>query len=258
MESGISDGWEVIREDEDAERIRTYLDNYYIEHRDKIIARAKKWDLEHPERRTEIWKSQIERCHRVPDYWKYRDFFRAARRKHYQKIKDMDKRKKIICIYGMSGTGKTTASLFLEKKFGVNVICSYTTRPMRCREKNGVDHWFVKTVPPKDELLAYTRYGGYEYYAKKEDVTDMINVYVVDEEGIRQLLKMQDEFRIYPVRIESTKNVRRLRGVLPVRIGRDAERDTSGVRARVIIRNNGTLKEFKKDLVDMFNRLVMY
>ena len=70
----------------------------------------------------------------------------------------------IVAIVGASGSGKTQLTLYAQR-FGYPVICSYTTRPMREGETNGVEHIFVTEdkMPTKDNMLAYTFFGGYHY-----------------------------------------------------------------------------------------------
>lgn len=95
----------------------------------------------------------------------------------------------IVAIVGASGSGKTQLSLFLHNH-GYPVICSYTTRPMRPDETNGVEHIFVTedSMPSKDEMLAYTYFGGYHYWAKLSQVHDKIpTIYVIDEKGLIDL-----------------------------------------------------------------------
>lgn len=76
---------------------------------------------------------------------------------------------KLITIIGPSGAGKDTVALMLSAILGYDVLCSYTTRPMREGEVDGKEHHFVKECNvPKSEMLAYTRYGNYEYWTEKK------------------------------------------------------------------------------------------
>lgn len=135
-------------------------------------------------------------------------------------------KKKILCIVGESGTGKTLASLHLKNKLGANVICSYTTRPPRETEVEGRDHHFVDIVPPPEELLAYTVFGNnYKYYATKAQVYGPCTVYVIDEKGLIDLQeRWKDEYEIYSVYISRAKRLRRRRGVDETRMNRDIRR----------------------------------
>ena len=118
-------------------------------------------------------------------------------------------KKTIIALVGASGSGKTALSMRLKKK-GYPVICSYTTRPMREGEIYGVDHIFAtdKDVPPIENTLAYTFFGGYHYWASKNQVDDYIpTIYVIDEKGLIDLRsKYKDEYNITCVYITRPYN----------------------------------------------------
>ena len=45
--------------------------------------------------------------------------------------------KTIICIVGKTGTGKDTIAKYLYNKYGIDAICSYTTREKRDYETDG-------------------------------------------------------------------------------------------------------------------------
>ena len=79
------------------------------------------------------------------------------------------KKTKIIAVVGPSGSGKTTAVEFASKALGIPVLVSYTTRPMREGEVNFKDHVFVteKEIPSQSKMLAFTRFGGYQYWSGK-------------------------------------------------------------------------------------------
>lgn len=111
-------------------------------------------------------------------------------------------KKKILCIIGHSGSGKTTIEHFLDLfvPYQYHPIVSYTTRPMRPGETDGVEHHFVKPEQKPDgkNMLAYTKYGNYEYWADKRDVQDdVVNTYVIDVEGYHYLKRYySDEYDI--------------------------------------------------------------
>ena len=99
-------------------------------------------------------------------------------------------RKKVLCIIGSSGSGKTTIERLLEQTFPLHFkrLVSYTTRQMREGETQGVEHQFVKCLENTDDQLAYTKYGDYEYWAKTSDIVPgKVNTYVIDVEGFRFL-----------------------------------------------------------------------
>lgn len=257
MGSGIfNNGWEVIREDESAIDRKIRLENLSEAKRIYHRRKAKEWDAAHPEETRNRKKRWSQNHKQYSDYSKEREKqLRYAKRKNMEK-KLADKRKKIMCIYGVSGSGKTLASLHLKKKYGAQVICSYTTRPMRPKEVDGVDHFFVSEVPDKDTMLAYTQYGGYEYWALKSDVQGDITVYVIDEAGINMLDKLQDEFRIYPVRTERSETKRLKAGVSEERIARDRNRQKLNRSVFAVVENVGTKAQFYRKIESVYERIL--
>lgn len=53
---------------------------------------------------------------------------------------------KLITITGPSGAGKDTVARMLSEMGGYKVLCSYTTRPKREGEIDGVEHHFVEKM----------------------------------------------------------------------------------------------------------------
>lgn len=157
----------------------------------------------------------------------------------------------IICIVGASGSGKTTASMILQKQFGWNAIVSYTTRPMRQGEKNGVDHWFVKSsqVPDKSKMCAYTKFGGYEYWTEwNQFMTLFPCVYVIDEKGLVDL--QSKESSPFPFTLITIKiNRDNLSDIEEKRKERDSERiQIPDEFYDYIINNNGSMEQFRLSL----------
>lgn len=132
----------------------------------------------------------------------------------------------LITITGPSGAGKDTVARMLSEKTGIPVLCSYTTRPMREGEENGREHFFVKECDvPHSDMLAYTQYGGYEYWTLKSQLQGNI-IYVIDEEGLRNLYHQCPDVPTVHLYVDATEKERRARGVSEERIERDKERKT--------------------------------
>ena len=131
----------------------------------------------------------------------------------------------IIAIVGPAGAGKDTAAKMLSQMIGIPVLVSYTTRPIREGEVDGREHIFVeKCDMPKQDMLAYTEYGGYEYWAMVNQVEDAC-IYVIDEEGLRSMKRRFPFIDLTTIHIKATRFVRRMRGVSMERMNRDDLRE---------------------------------
>lgn len=79
--------------------------------------------------------------------------------------------KKIIVLLGASATGKDTIAKHICKKYNIPIAVSYTTRPMRSNETQGVEYYFVSD----DEIHEKFKNGEViehtSYYIQSEDVS---------------------------------------------------------------------------------------
>lgn len=131
---------------------------------------------------------------------------------------------KLITITGPSGAGKDTVARMLSEMGGYKVLCSYTTRPKREGEIEGVEHHFVATCDvPHDKMLAYTQYGGYEYWTTIDQVNDK-SIYVIDEDGLKALRKKFPDIEIFSICVSARESTRLRRGVSQERMDRDNKR----------------------------------
>lgn len=159
--------------------------------------------------------------------------------------------KKIITITGPSGAGKDTAARMFARATGFPVICSYTTRPRRDGETDGREHFFVsRCTAPRSEMLAYTRFGGYEYWTCLGQLGEAA-VYVIDETGLLDLEeRFADKLCLSEVYVTAGHDRIKGRGVTRERMGRDRGRTALPVeRYDHVIVNNGTLNRLWMDVV---------
>lgn len=86
---------------------------------------------------------------------------------------------KIFCLLGKSGAGKDTIfkELINEKALNLKAIVSYTTRPKREKETNGVEYYFIdkdkldnyKIMGKVIEIREYNTVNGSWYYSTIDD-----------------------------------------------------------------------------------------
>lgn len=112
----------------------------------------------------------------------------------------------VFAIVGDSGSGKTTAVEYTSQLLGTPVLRSYTTRPMRPGERQGVEHIFVEEwqMPNRHEMIAYTCFGNYHYWATRKQVDGQQAImYVIDEVGLQELIgRFEKIYDIVPIYIE--------------------------------------------------------
>ena len=94
-------------------------------------------------------------------------------------------------------------------------LVSYTTRPKR--ENEGDTHIFIsrsEVEQYKDDMIAYTQIGEYEYFATKEQLRNC-NFYIIDYDGVKYLRSQQlnDEFRFVTIYINTPDEIRKERAL---------------------------------------------
>lgn len=106
----------------------------------------------------------------------------------------------MIVLIGESASGKTTlANMFVEKYPGCKKIVTYTTRPKREREIDGVDYHFVseekfKELVKNDFFVEYAQYRNWSYGTAKEDCLKNDNsIIILTPSGLRNLKKISND-----------------------------------------------------------------
>ncbi|WP_195594456.1 hypothetical protein [Bacteroides fragilis] len=169
----------------------------------------------------------------------------------------------IIAIVGASGSGKTCFSRLLQNELNVFAIVSHTTRPKRENEIAGKDYYFIgrNQVYPFGDMLTHTKFGGYEYFALREQVPpEGYCSYVVDESGVQALKRMQGErYRIVSVLVRSNYSTLEGRGIDEERIFRDRTRKQLPEDFYdFIIDNDGTLAEYEENIRETFQKIRLW
>jgi hypothetical protein len=169
----------------------------------------------------------------------------------------VDKRgvkKKIICLIGAGGVGKTLAAMHMKHKFGVNVIIPFTDRKPKDYEIEGLDYHFIDISPPPSDVLTLSRKSGL-VYALKSSVTDDVNIIMIDNAMFRIIEDAYpDEYELYSVLIRRDIRLRRIVSV---------ENDQSFKSANgypltfynYTIENNGTKRELFNNIERIYNEI---
>lgn len=102
----------------------------------------------------------------------------------------------IVNISGFSGSGKTTLVSYLLEKYPYTYhkLISYTNRPKRLNEKDGVDYYFVNEnfFNNKDNfILKRDRSDGF-YAVKKEDIFSQNGKIMLMTFPPRGILKLEE------------------------------------------------------------------
>lgn len=126
----------------------------------------------------------------------------------------------IVLLVGLSSSGKDYLSKQLVNK-GFNNMVSYTTRPPRKGEKDGVEYHFIKSneefesLVDSGEIFEMTEYhtvhGSWWYgYGNKSlpPVGEQKNVAIVNPHGIQQFLESDIRDRVVVVDIHSPNHMR--------------------------------------------------
>ncbi|PWG00045.1 AAA family ATPase [Levilactobacillus bambusae] len=81
----------------------------------------------------------------------------------------VSERGRVIVITGATGTGKTTVSDYLTKRFGIPQVITHTTRPPRPGETDGIDYYFESPESfQKNHYLESVTYAGNRYGSSYE------------------------------------------------------------------------------------------
>jgi guanylate kinase len=171
----------------------------------------------------------------------------------------------MIAIVGKSGSGKNTVLKILEN-YGYKSIISYTTRPKRCSETEGVEYHFIKEEEFVEKLkngffAEYVTYRNWYYGIAKEDLTEG-KICIVETKGLKHFKIFKKDITVVYIEASYKVRINRLfkRGDDAEEISRRLSTDNelfgnfvfSGD-VNYIIENNGSLKDLENEVVEFLD-----
>lgn len=125
---------------------------------------------------------------------------------------------KIIALVGKAGAGKDRIVKELVKKYPdkYHALVSFTTRPMRENEQDGVDYHFIDFnkfcyLQVANEVLEWSNFNGWFYGTPKYELSrEKINVGVFNLDGLRQLV-LNDSLQVSSYYVQASDKTRLLR-----------------------------------------------
>lgn len=129
--------------------------------------------------------------------------------------------KNLILVIGRSGSGKDTLVRAAQKRFNASSVPSYTDRPIRPAEQDGIGHTFLTTeqfdeVMKSEHVLAYTKIGetGYRYCTTVEQIgrikSDVV-FYIIDPKGYYYFQDQREKLNMSVIYIYAPKSSRKER-----------------------------------------------
>ena len=120
----------------------------------------------------------------------------------------------MLVIIGPSACGKTQIVNKLISDFGYKKLVTYTTRPMRLNEKQGIDYNFITEEKFKEKInnsffIEYVKYNN-NYYGTSYSDLSKDKVVIIEAEGLKSYLEKARN-QITVIFIRCSKPIRRIR-----------------------------------------------
>ena len=158
--------------------------------------------------------------------------------------------KKIIVLLGASATGKDTVAKHISEKYNIPMAISYTTRPMRSNETQGVEYYFISDGEMHEKFKNGEVIEHTSYYIQSEDVSytyaNVIEEFekgdyvltILNPHGLYQFNKSQYKDNLVSIMLNCDARVRLIRSL---------NRDEN-------VNVNEVLDRFRRDELDFIER----
>lgn len=125
----------------------------------------------------------------------------------------------IFAIVGKSASGKDYLAKKLSERLSISSIVSWTTRPPREKEVEGIDYHFVsdnefRAAIRAGEFIEWARFNGWFYGTPHGSIDYGVHVGVFNLDGLEALMKYQDMYSVVPIYMETPWCVRLKRSIL--------------------------------------------
>jgi len=122
--------------------------------------------------------------------------------------------KTILCIVGLTCSGKNTVAMYLKDKYDINTVCSYTTRPIRSNETNGIEHYFISDeamniLELRNDIIAKVTFPktGYRYCTTLDSLSENITSFVIEPSGVEYIKNNFPDIRIISVYVNISLDI---------------------------------------------------
>ena len=121
----------------------------------------------------------------------------------------------MLVLVGPSASGKTEVANILINKYGMVRMVTYTTRPMRINEVNGISYHFVSVdefmkLKDNDEFVETVEYNGNYYGTRKKDVSDD-KIVILEPKGLIEFNnKMRDRIVSFYLEVSEVERINRM------------------------------------------------
>lgn len=121
----------------------------------------------------------------------------------------------MLVLVGPSASGKTEVANILINNYGMVRMVTYTTRPMRVNEINGVSYHFVSVeefmkLKDNDEFVETVEYNGNYYGTRKSDV-EIDKIVILEPKGLHEFNnKMSDKIVSFYLEVSEVERINRM------------------------------------------------